>query len=255
MSWAKLDDRFHGNPKVMAAWTQSPAAIGLYVMGITYCAQHETDGHIDVGFVRLLLPKPRDFKVLPKVLTDVGLWTEEDGGWHVKAFLEFNPSREENATRRDWDRKRKTLYRDQELIDAIRKRDRDRCRYCSVKVNWKDRRGATGGTYDHVQPRGENTYDNVVVACKACNSAKGARTPDEARMPLLPPGATAVSSSGTKSVTSSDLPTDLHTRPDPTRPQVLPTPIKGSPLGGAGMSNAARGQHKRHLGEVASELP
>jgi len=36
---------------------------------------------------------------------------------------------------------------------------------------------------------------------------------------------------------------------------VLPTPLKGSPLGAGGMSNAARGQHKRHLEEVASELP
>lgn len=43
-------------------------------------------------------------------------------------------------------------------------------------------------TRDHVIPRSRNGPDrwtNVVAACKRCNSAKGARTPEESGMELL----------------------------------------------------------------------
>jgi len=43
-------------------------------------------------------------------------------------------------------------------------------------------------TRDHVQPLslgGRDCWSNVVSACKPCNHAKGARRPEEARMPLL----------------------------------------------------------------------
>lgn len=62
------------------------------------------------------------------------------------------------------------------------KRDRYSCQYCAKKVTW------TTGTLDHVQPEsrgGRWSWKNMVVACKPCNSAKGDRTPEEARMPLL----------------------------------------------------------------------
>ena len=43
-------------------------------------------------------------------------------------------------------------------------------------------------TRDHVHPTsrgGQDVWDNVVTACKACNSKKDNRTPEEAHMPLL----------------------------------------------------------------------
>lgn len=43
-------------------------------------------------------------------------------------------------------------------------------------------------TRDHLLPLsrgGRDHWTNVVAACRACNHAKGARTPDEAGMPLL----------------------------------------------------------------------
>ena len=43
-------------------------------------------------------------------------------------------------------------------------------------------------TRDHVTPLsrgGLNNWSNVLTACRPCNSRKGARTPEEARMPLL----------------------------------------------------------------------
>jgi 5-methylcytosine-specific restriction endonuclease McrA len=82
----------------------------------------------------------------------------------------------------------KRLKRDTELCNRIKDRDRHLCRYCGQRVNWADKKSRIAGTYDHVDPDGDNAFDNVVVACKGCNSRKKDRTPQQAGMPLLRPG-------------------------------------------------------------------
>ncbi len=62
------------------------------------------------------------------------------------------------------------------------RRDRDVCAYCGEHFDRKRL------TRDHIVPRargGRNIWTNVVTACRACNTRKACRTPDEARMPLL----------------------------------------------------------------------
>src|SRR2546423_861584 len=61
-------------------------------------------------------------------------------------------------------------------------RDQFRCQYCG------QRRAAHELTLDHITPRsqaGRSTPENLATACVACNTRKGSRTPEEARMPLL----------------------------------------------------------------------
>jgi 5-methylcytosine-specific restriction endonuclease McrA len=61
----------------------------------------------------------------------------------------------------------------------ILRRDGHRCQYCG--------RPDISLTVDHIIPVsrcGEETWENLVCACVACNNKKGDRTPDEARMPL-----------------------------------------------------------------------
>ncbi len=58
------------------------------------------------------------------------------------------------------------------------KRDSSRCQYCGAGRDL---------TLDHVLPRskgGKTSWDNLITACKSCNSRKGDRTPHEAQMPL-----------------------------------------------------------------------
>jgi len=65
---------------------------------------------------------------------------------------------------------------------ALLVRDRYTCQYCGVQP------GRQHLTIDHVIPRsrgGKTTWDNVVAACKKCNSKKGNKTPAEANMQLL----------------------------------------------------------------------
>lgn len=61
-------------------------------------------------------------------------------------------------------------------------RDKFRCQYCG------DKKSASQLTLDHIFPRsrgGDNSPVNIVAACTPCNTRKGNRTPEEARMPLL----------------------------------------------------------------------
>jgi 5-methylcytosine-specific restriction endonuclease McrA len=61
-------------------------------------------------------------------------------------------------------------------------RDHFRCQYCCKKFAPQDL------TLDHIIPRsaaGSDDPENLATACIPCNQRKGARSPDQARMPLL----------------------------------------------------------------------
>jgi len=61
-------------------------------------------------------------------------------------------------------------------------RDRSVCGYCSVQFVKSEL------TRDHVHPKsrgGEDSWTNLVTACKKCNHKKADRTPREAKMPLV----------------------------------------------------------------------
>jgi 5-methylcytosine-specific restriction endonuclease McrA len=91
------------------------------------------------------------------------------------------------------EQRRKALNRNKDLVAAIRQRDQDLCRYCgnvTIDSSGPNKRAARVRQLDHVDPWGDNTFDNVVVACRTCNGRKRDRTPEEAGMDLLDPGTT-----------------------------------------------------------------
>jgi len=76
---------------------------------------------------------------------------------------------------------------DEETRQRIYNRDGHYCRYCGAHQTELSERLAL----DHVIPRSQGGTDhasNLVPACRSCNSRKGARTPDQAGMPLLKAG-------------------------------------------------------------------
>ena len=59
-------------------------------------------------------------------------------------------------------------------------RDNYECQYCGKK--------SKSLTVDHIIPKfrnGQDTWENLVAACKNCNQTKGEKTPEEANMPLV----------------------------------------------------------------------
>lgn len=133
-----------------------------------------------------------DPTVWMRSLIDAGWIDEKAGGkggktlylhdWHVYAGRLI----EQRELYNQRQNRKRDLYQDLALIKDVRARDGDSCRYCGRTVNWKDRKGQGGGTYDHIDPDGENTLENIVVCCRSCNSRKNRRTPEEAEMQLLP---------------------------------------------------------------------
>lgn len=63
----------------------------------------------------------------------------------------------------------------------IYRRDNFTCQYCGSRPGLKQL------SIDHVMPLsrgGRTSWENCVVACVKCNTRKGDRTPEEARMPM-----------------------------------------------------------------------
>lgn len=201
MAW--LDDRIQTHPKVIGL---SDRAFRHWIGALCYSSMHGTRGNLDTAVVVL--------RTTPKVkaeLLDAGLWEEHDDGLWIHDWDAHNQRRDEQrAAKRAFDTRRQQLMRDPELRAAVRERDGDHCRYCGREVNWRDRKGVAGATYDHVDPQGPNTLENLVVCCRSCNSIKRGRTPEEAGLRLLPPPSRSSVESDTRS--RSDLDPDLDSR-------------------------------------------
>ncbi len=98
-----------------------------------------------------------------------------------------------------WERERKNNNSNYAITVPVRHRDGDACRYCGKVVNWRDRKGGKGGTYDHRLPGHAGSWQTEVVACTSCNSirgnaSKGLKGEEAMRaadrvLPLLPPPA------------------------------------------------------------------
>jgi hypothetical protein len=163
-----------------------------------FCADMGNDGRLPVRQLHVAVDRTitqKRAETLMAVLVDEGFATLQGDCW----VLDWSdqPSAEvwnDPVKRERWARA-KALNRDSELCKRIKERDRNLCRYCGVRVDWSIKtltpKVGHGGSYDHVDPDGNNSLENVVVACRLCNSRKRDRTPDQAGMTLLRPGTTA----------------------------------------------------------------
>jgi hypothetical protein len=184
VSWLRLDDGFAEHPKVLEL---SDAALRLHIRAMCWVARQETDGAIPPAALRSLSAKAK----LAEELVASGLWEKADAGHVIHDYLAYNPSKAENDAGREAARRRAGLRADPQLMGRLKQRDLNLCRYCGREVNWGDRRGPVGGTYDHVIPiskGGSDDFHNLVVACRECNSGKCDRTPEQWGHSLLPIG-------------------------------------------------------------------
>jgi hypothetical protein len=113
MPWARLDDHFHGHPKVVTA---SLGALGLYALGLSYCADQLTDGYLPPT----VFAAWTGWKVNARELVRARLWETDGDGFRVHGYLEWNDSREYVLSKRDLDRLRKNhvANEDPELVNA-----------------------------------------------------------------------------------------------------------------------------------------
>lgn len=153
MSWAKLDDHFYGNGKVLAAGL---AATGLYARSLSYAAGHETDGHITRDVAMFLAGGEQE---LFDRLVGVELWSREGDGFMIHDYLEFNPSARELDRNRRQSAARVRRYRErlaEEPVDGSDSVTRNR----NGSVTRNKRRPVTMGRVGSGSSNGRSSSDH-----------------------------------------------------------------------------------------------
>lgn len=197
MTWVRLDDQFSIHRKIAGL---SDSAYRLHVDALCWSARNLADGIVAKSDLPLICPRMRTpYKYAAElVLREIWHLADEpcdapkcpapiDGqGWRIHDYFEFQFSKEQIAGKRKRNARRQALFRDAGLKKTIRFRDDDDCRYCGITVRWGAGQASDSGTFDHIDPDGENVIENIVVACNACNARKMDRLPAQAGMTLLP---------------------------------------------------------------------
>jgi len=104
MPWFKVDDAFHGHPKVMGI---SPAAVGVWTLAGSWCANYLTDGEIKLAIVRRLGASDE----MIKELVDAGLWIDIGDAYQFKDWAEYQPLKDEVMAERNAARERMKAVR------------------------------------------------------------------------------------------------------------------------------------------------
>jgi hypothetical protein len=225
MPWGRMDDRLAMSVKIrglvepgargLRAKKQRAEALGIWAQILSWVWGERNDGFVTQDILDLHGWPEANARLLRARFGRAPLiHTPDDGegcecmagrGWVadydylIHDYLDFSPSRSES----DVHRAKQRELRNPALKHAVRVRDGDVCRYCGKICNHSDRRSDDGLTYDHVDPAIAAGAENLVVACRGCNRIKARRTPDQARMLLLP-----LSRSVTGSATVSEPVTD-----------------------------------------------
>jgi len=154
----------------------------MWAMAVAYSQRHDTNGFIPEPCLRVLSFERFPRRVAARLVA-AGLFERTEQGYRIvydEALCETPSKRHERI-----DRMVRHYYQES-VRSAVLDRDGDSCRYCGVTVTWGGR-SADGATFDHLEPSGPATVENLVVACRSCNSRKHARTPEQAGMPLQKP--------------------------------------------------------------------
>ena len=104
MPWFKVDDAFHGHPKVMEL---SPAAVGVWTLAGSWCANYLTDGEIKASIVRRFGADD----AMVSELVEAGLWIDLGGSYQFKDWEEYQPLKEEVMAERNAARERMKAVR------------------------------------------------------------------------------------------------------------------------------------------------
>lgn len=162
MSWFKLDDQFHSQPKVIAAGN---AAIGLYCRLGTYCADKLTDGFVPTSVARSFMGTSKELRALTTCpIPDTRpLLDEVPGGYLMRDYLDYNPSRAAVLAERDKAKDR--MARGRARSADVRANNRANVGRSSVGpdpvplVNTSE----NNDDYSHTRPSSSSSFDEQIA--------------------------------------------------------------------------------------------
>lgn len=109
MPWVKIDEAFPRHPKVAAA---GPIGMALQIAALCYSNEYLTDGFIPKRIAKTLLDldgiamhcwsngifgngEDATAELVIQDVINAGLWIEEDGGYRIHDYHDFQPSKAE----------------------------------------------------------------------------------------------------------------------------------------------------------------
>lgn len=105
MPWFKVDDAFHGHPKVLEL---SLPSVGLWTLAGSWCANYLTDGEITLRAIGRLGGSEK----YAQELVDAGLWIPgDDETFQFKDWEDYQPLKAEIEAERDAARERMKVVR------------------------------------------------------------------------------------------------------------------------------------------------
>ncbi|TDP76335.1 5-methylcytosine-specific restriction endonuclease McrA [Brachybacterium sp. AG952] len=184
-----MDERVLGVAELADADERSVNEVFGFVMRLfLQAAQQGSDYRVSFGTAMVLSPRHESLLDLAAKagLLSVGV---EDDRKVIRLVADEDFMHLRTREQIAWENQRKADTSDLTLVLPVRVRDGDACRYCGKVVSFAMRNGNRAGTYDHLIPgQRARSIDELVVACKGCNSGRrdeeGGRG---SRYPLLPP--------------------------------------------------------------------
>lgn len=108
MAWFKVDDKFHSHPKIKRIPRRlRRAAIGLWTIAGSWCADYETDGEVPEYMLEEFDADPEEVAAL----VDCGLWERAEDGVVFCNWGEFQPTRAQLDEKRAQTAERVQKYR------------------------------------------------------------------------------------------------------------------------------------------------
>lgn len=91
MSWTRLDDGIYDHPKVLEV---DPLDRLLYVWALCWSSRHRTDGRLRRRALEHVaaLAGVADLEAAARRLVAAGLWEDDDDGWTVHDFTDYQPA-------------------------------------------------------------------------------------------------------------------------------------------------------------------
>lgn len=95
--WVRLDVGIAGNPKVLGLLAEKDGhrAALVYILGLGYCGEQDTDGYIPSYALARIHGRPKD----AALLVTHRLWKLNGTGWKIPDWAEYQPSSEESMSR------------------------------------------------------------------------------------------------------------------------------------------------------------
>ncbi|AHI21587.1 hypothetical protein PBI_COLLEEN_51 [Corynebacterium phage Colleen] len=181
MAWTRTGDNIVTHPLMSRLLTACDfdhslknEAYGVLSLAATVAGAHLTDYIVEYGLIAQLAPGRE--KTVIDVLVAAGMLFRDDADGRQVLRIVDDPELIHNRSREEVeiDRRRASDKRNPELYPAVRYRDGDVCRWCGRTVSWVDRKSWRSATIDSLTAHKDSTVDTLVVACKHCNSKRGA---------------------------------------------------------------------------------